>query len=183
MGGKTPEIDAPTVFVPNSVSTALGNQRWCEVVNVCADALQALSSEDVRTLNLWPSSHAKSGGQPPVWDLLRSVPELVPDLIEARAYTRSLSFEDFDREVQQADQWSISRAAKNTIREVVRYLTLEDKAEVPPSRVKDWLSLLEPSNLPSLVCRTTSANLASPKGGSGLEQQRRPLGNAKSMPL
>merc|ERR1712060_767111 len=76
--GKTPEIDAPTVFVPNAVSTALGKQRWAEVVNICGESLHTLSSDDVRTLNLWPGAHPRSGGHPPAWDCLRCVPELVP---------------------------------------------------------------------------------------------------------
>lgn len=154
--GKTPEIDAPAVFVPGAVAVALGRQRWAEVVSVCEHALQVLSSDDVRNLHLWPGIPLIPGSQPPAWDCLRAVPELGPLLVEARAYTRTLSFEDFGREVRQADQWSFSRAAKNTIREVIRHLTQEKNDEdAPPWFTKAWIGTLDPLGLTS---RTTSVD-------------------------
>ncbi|CAK0804576.1 unnamed protein product [Prorocentrum cordatum] len=104
--GKTPELDTPTLFVPQAASLALGEERWAEVVPACALALQALSSP----------------GQPPGWDCLCRVPELRPALPEARLYARGLSFEGFALELERAREWSLQRATKNTLREAVQYL-------------------------------------------------------------
>mmetsp|Transcript_53084 Transcript_53084/g.119640 ORF Transcript_53084/g.119640 Transcript_53084/m.119640 type:complete len:401 (+) Transcript_53084:33-1235(+) len=136
--GRTPEIDTPATFVPNAVAVALGQERWTEVQKVCRFALEALSGDGVRTLGLTiggqPMVSLRTGSDVPAWDCLRCVPELGSLLPEARTYTRTLSLEAFDREVQRADQWSLSRAAKNAIREAVRRLTFD--SELLPS--KDW---------------------------------------------
>lgn len=156
--GATPEVDAPAVFVPRAVSFALGSRRWAAVVDACRRALQALSGDDARTVGFLsavaeqrPPAGPQHEGRPPAWDLLRSVPELSPMLAEAHAHAKSLSFEAFERDVQQADQWSLSRAAKNTFREAVRYISRELQAakctavETPGGREKkdrEGLSLL-----------------------------------------
>merc|ERR1712232_1198549 len=41
---------------------------------------------------------------------------------EAFAHVRQLSLESFRAELQHAHEWSLSRAAKNRIREVVRFI-------------------------------------------------------------
>ncbi|CAK9071976.1 unnamed protein product [Durusdinium trenchii] len=41
--GRTPEIDAPGIFVPNAVYLALGEGRWRQVVLGCKAALRAVS--------------------------------------------------------------------------------------------------------------------------------------------
>lgn len=54
--GKTPEIDAPAVFVPRAVAFALGERRWSKVIAACIPALEALSGGDTRTLSLAPNT-------------------------------------------------------------------------------------------------------------------------------
>lgn len=106
--GRSPELDTPLTFVPHAVVVALGDHRWGEVVATCGHAIRALSCDD---------------GSPPGWDLLRNVPELLPLMPEALLYARNLSYESFGTEVRNADQWTFSRAAKNTLREAVRLVT------------------------------------------------------------
>lgn len=142
--GKTPEIDTPPCFIPRAVAVALGERRWAEVVYACGTALQVLSGDDIRTLSLAPAN-SRSGltlvsTQPPAWDLLRCVPEMGVLLGEARAYTNTLSFEAFERELRQADSWSLARATKNTVREAMRYLALNPSEVGGP---KDWLASLD----------------------------------------
>lgn len=137
--GRTPEVDAPALFVPRAVAHALGRQRWAAVVEACGRALQALSSDGVRTLGFSCMATDRpvalqGDGQLPAWDCLRSVPEMGPLLAEARAYSRTLSFEAFGEALRWADQWSLSRTAKNTIREAVRYLS---------EGTEDWRGALE----------------------------------------
>ncbi|CAE8617198.1 unnamed protein product, partial [Polarella glacialis] len=84
-------------------------KRWKEVVGACGLALQALSRS----------------GQPPAWDCLRSVPQLKPMLAQAHEHVSSLSFESFGSQVRRADEWTFARAAKNTLREAVRYVAAE----------------------------------------------------------
>lgn len=150
--GRTPEIDAPAVFVPRAVAFALGPRRWAEVVDACTTALQVLSGDEVRTLSLTSSAWGLAAtsmvnSQPPGWDCLRCVPELGPFLGEARAHANTLSFEGFAKELRQADRWSFARATKNTIRQAVRYLAHETELSTP----KDWLGVLDPFGLVSRV--------------------------------
>lgn len=130
--GEAPEIDAPQVFVPQAVSYALGALRWAEVVRVCSDALQVLSGEGVRTLSLTGLLFAPAGQQPPAWDLLRAVPELGPLLGQAHRYVQTLSLEAFEREVSRADEWSLARAAKNTVRQAARFIALTREGDTTP---------------------------------------------------
>jgi len=141
--GKTPEIDAPAIFVPRAVAVALGERRWAEVVQVCIPALQVLSGDDIRTLSLAPANSVASlasvSSQPPAWDLLRCVPEMGMLLREARGHVNKLSFDAFHKELQQADSWSLARATKNSLREAMRYLGVNRSDVTGP---KDWLSSL-----------------------------------------
>lgn len=136
--GKTPEIDTPAVFVPHAVAYALGEQRWAEVIDACGPALEALSGDDIRTLSFGPSRIGLSSvsTQPPAWDLLRCVPEMGPLLVVARAHANTLSYEAFERELRQADSWSLARATKNTLREVMRYVAPERETVSP----KEWIA-------------------------------------------
>lgn len=142
--GKTPEIDTPAVFVPKAIAVALGEHRWAEVVKTCGPALEVLSGDDIRTLSFAPSvtgsSLAAVSTQPPAWDLLRCVPEMGVLLREARAHAKTLSFEAFERELRQADSWSLARATKNTLREAMRYLAIHPSELGGP---KDWLASLD----------------------------------------
>lgn len=123
--GRTPEIDAPGIFVPNAVAVALGDARWRLVVAACSEALRALGE-----------------GQPPVWDCLRQVSELKALLPDAHRYTEGLSFQAFHEQVSRAADWSFQRAAKNTLREAVRYVTAE--TEVQNGDSGSWFGLLDP---------------------------------------
>ncbi|CAJ1375413.1 unnamed protein product [Effrenium voratum] len=105
--GATPEIDTPQTVVARAVTYALG-ERWLEVVAACGDSLTALTGN--------------SYGSPPALDCLSSVPELEHYLPLARVHTASLSLAGFCQDVSCADQWSFSRAAKNTLREAVQFL-------------------------------------------------------------
>lgn len=138
--GRMPEIDAPCTFVPNAVHFALGEQRWDEVVSLCGRALLALGSAD----------EAQRFREPPAWDLLKSIPELRPLLPQAHVYVRTLSFEHFGKQVREADEWSLSRATKNTLREAVRYVMAETDVEAKPapsSRSGSWWTSFDPFNL------------------------------------
>jgi len=106
--GAAPNLDAPPMAIPRAVTVALGEPRWREVVTVCEHALVALS-EDLRH-------------QPPAWACIRSVPEMALIHSDALAHVRLLSLEEFRAEVQHAHEWSLARAAKNRIREVVRFI-------------------------------------------------------------
>merc|ERR1712083_1116700 len=118
-------------------------------------ALQALSGEG----SPW-------NGKPPAWDLLRSVTELRPVLHEAFGHVRTLSFEAFGRQVMRADEWSLARAAKNTLREARKYLFEDyvidgDEEDEPsgqwpnhpmqPPRPEVSLQRLAPSSTPYCV--------------------------------
>eukprot|EP00930_Biecheleria_cincta_P043790 TRINITY_DN3005_c0_g3_i1.p1 TRINITY_DN3005_c0_g3~~TRINITY_DN3005_c0_g3_i1.p1 ORF type:complete len:563 (-),score=86.09 TRINITY_DN3005_c0_g3_i1:169-1857(-) len=132
MFGVSPTLDAPATAVPNAVYVALGEARWKEVVVVCERALMALSGD--------------TGREPPAWDCIRSVPEMSLLHDEAFAYARGLSLEAFRAEVQSAKEWSVSRTAKNRIREVVRFLTEDSGKPAVPESVRH----LAPIRLPSL---------------------------------
>lgn len=132
MFGASPALDAPATAVPNAVYVALGEARWKEVVVVCERALMALSGD--------------TGREPPAWDCIRSVPEMSLLHDEAFAYARSLSLEAFRADVQSAKEWSVSRTAKNRIREVVRFLTEDSPKPVVPESVRQ----LAPIRLPSV---------------------------------
>jgi len=164
--GRTPEIDTPTIFVPKAVAFALGPERWSEVVRVSSDALQAISGDGVRTLSLaGMSSFAPVGVQPPAWDLLRCVPEMGPLLGEAHRYVQTLSIEAFEREVQHADEWSLSRTTKNVVRQAVRFLAIAQEAEVSTQKAgshKEWVDLLDPLGL---MCKLSAGNRALPVNG------------------
>lgn len=119
--GAAPSLDAPPLSIPRAVLVALGESRWREVVSVCELALVALSG-DLRQ-------------EPPAWACIRSVPEMAPVANDALTYVRSLSLEAFRAEVSVAHEWSLTRAAKNRLREMVRYLrdpeALSPSAETP----------------------------------------------------
>jgi len=127
--GATPEIDSPQTVVARAVTYALGVERWMEVVAACGDSLTALTGN--------------SYGSPPAYDCLSSVSELEAYLPLVRSHTASLSLAQFCHDVSCADQWSFSRAAKNTLREAVQFLrdqaglgpedesSQDDHAEVP----------------------------------------------------
>lgn len=164
--GETPEIDAPSVFVPRAVSHALGPERWADVVHTAGLALRAISGDGVRTLSLaGPTAMFGTPGEtPPGWDLLRCVEAMGPFLGRAKAHANTLSFERFEREARQADEWSLSRTAKNTLRQAMRYLALaqrEPEAAGAPKAgsPKDWLGALDPL---SLMCKVSAANRALP---------------------
>mmetsp|Transcript_4229 Transcript_4229/g.11966 ORF Transcript_4229/g.11966 Transcript_4229/m.11966 type:complete len:379 (-) Transcript_4229:4-1140(-) len=123
--GGVPEIDAPSTFVPNAVRFALGEHRWEEVVSKCGLALQALCAGG----RPGEASAGLGGRAFPAWDLIRSVPELKPLLPQAYGYVQTLSIEDFGRQVRRADEWTFSRAMKNTLREAVRYVMAEEEVE------------------------------------------------------
>jgi hypothetical protein len=106
--GASPNLDAPSMAIPRAVTVALGEDRWREVVAVCERALVALSDDLCH--------------QPPAWACIRSVPDMAPLHSDALAYSRSLSLEAFRAEVEHAHEWSLARAAKNRIREVVRFI-------------------------------------------------------------
>ena len=53
---------------------------------------------------------------------------------EAFAYVKTLSLESFREEVRRATEWSMSRAAKNRLREVVRFWRHEEPEENPRAR-------------------------------------------------
>jgi len=136
--GRTPEIDAPCTFVPNAVHHALGPQLWRQVVGLCGHALQALGSAEAAEFR-----------QPPAWDLLKGVPELRPLLPQAELYVRTLSFEDFGKRVRTADQWTLARAAKNTLREAVRFVMAATDPEAQPEKtrqeqVEHWFAMFDP---------------------------------------
>mmetsp|Transcript_66254 Transcript_66254/g.182975 ORF Transcript_66254/g.182975 Transcript_66254/m.182975 type:complete len:430 (-) Transcript_66254:68-1357(-) len=160
--GRAPEIDAPATFVPNAVRVALGEYRWEEVVGTCGLALRALTGE---------------GRGPPGWELLRSVPELRPVMHQAYIYAKTLSFEDFGRQVRRADEWTLARAAKNTLREAARYVMDEGPADAEPWLALDLFALIsgagspapaEPSPAPPAVARYRGWGRPTPK--------QRPLG-------
>lgn len=44
--GRTPEIDAPGIFVPNAVYLAMGEGRWRQVVLGCRAAIRALGRSE-----------------------------------------------------------------------------------------------------------------------------------------
>ncbi|CAE7259061.1 PIK3CG [Symbiodinium sp. CCMP2592] len=113
--GASPALDAPPTVVPNAVITALG-ARWKEVLVVSESALMAISG----------GTH-----EPPGWSCLRAVPAMAPYHHEAYAYARHLSLEAFRGEVRAADEWSMSRAAKNRLREAVRLMTWSDAEPSP----------------------------------------------------
>eukprot|EP00434_Breviolum_minutum_P000017 symbB.v1.2.000014.t1/scaffold5.1/size591573/14 len=125
--GRTPEIDAPGLFVPNAVYLALGEARWRQVVASCKAGLRAL---------------ATTTSKPPGWDCLVQVPELKPLLPEVHDYAKSLSYNSFDDQVEKAADWTLQRAAKNTLREALRYVTAEQEVED-----NAWLGLLDPFGL------------------------------------
>lgn len=114
--GATPEIDSPQTVVARAVTYALGD-RWLEVVAACGDSLTALTGN--------------SYGSPPAYDCLSNVPELERYLPLVRSHTSSLSLAQFCQDVSCADQWSFSRAAKNTLREAVQFL--RDQAGLGPA--------------------------------------------------
>jgi len=124
--GRTPEIDAPGLFVPNAVYLALGEARWRQVVASCKAGLRALATTS----------------KPPGWDCLVQVPELKPLLPEVHDYAKSLSYNSFDDQVEKAADWTLQRAAKNTLREALRYVTAEQEVED-----NAWLGLLDPFGL------------------------------------
>ncbi|CAK9076195.1 unnamed protein product [Durusdinium trenchii] len=125
--GATPEIDTPQTVVARAVTFALG-ERWLEVVAACGDSLTALTGD--------------SYGSPPAFDCLSSVPELEAYLPLARSHTASLSLARFCHDVSCADQWSFSRAAKNTLREAVQFL--RDQAGLGPEQSDEAEETLEP---------------------------------------
>eukprot|EP00435_Cladocopium_sp_Y103_P050133 s1324_g15.t1 len=111
--GRTPEIDAPGLFVPNAVFLALGEARWRQVVASCGAALRVLGTDR---------------DKPPGWECLVKVPELKCLLPEVHDYTKSLSYSSFEDQVERACDWTLQRAAKNTLREALRYVTAEQEA-------------------------------------------------------
>lgn len=118
--GATPEIDTPQTVIARSVTFALGEARWTEVVAACGDTLTALTGD--------------SYGSPPGWDCLSSVPEMRPYHPAAEVHCRSLSLAGFCQDVACADQWSFARAAKNTLREAVQFL--KEQAGLGPDDLK-----------------------------------------------
>jgi len=106
--GASPAVDAPPMAVSNDIVTALGEARWREVLEVCEQALVALSGD--------------LGREPPAWACIRSVPEMAVVHNDALAYVRLLSLGAFRSELQHAHEWSLARATKNGIRDVVRYI-------------------------------------------------------------
>eukprot|EP00438_Fugacium_kawagutii_P033966 Skav229531 [mRNA] locus=scaffold451:182413:186648:+ [translate_table: standard] len=84
-----------------------------EVVNSCKAALHVLGAD---------------ASKPPGWECLVKVPELKPLLPEVHDYTRSLSYRSFEEQVERACDWTLQRAAKNTLREALRYVTAEQEA-------------------------------------------------------
>jgi len=112
--GRTPEIDAPGIFVPNAVAVALGEPRWRQVMCACKEALHALGSRP---------------GRPPAWDCLAKVPELKAFLHDVHEHTSTLSLQNFEYQVAHATEWTLQRAAKNTLREAVRYITAESEVK------------------------------------------------------
>ncbi|CAK9064284.1 unnamed protein product [Durusdinium trenchii] len=131
--GRTPEIDAPGIFVPNAVYLALGEGRWRQVVLGCKAALRAVSG---------------SRADKPAWECLGKVPELKPLLPEVHEYVSSLSLSSFDHQVERAADWTLQRAAKNTLREALRYVTAEQEVEE-----NTWYGFLDPFGL--LTTETT----------------------------
>ncbi|CAL1126571.1 unnamed protein product, partial [Cladocopium goreaui] len=125
--GRTPEIDAPGLFVPNAVFLALGEARWQQVVASCKAALHVLGTDREK---------------PPGWECLVKVPELKCLLPEVHDYTKSLSYSSFEDQVERACDWTLQRAAKNTLREALRYVTAEQEVED-----NTWLGLLDPFGL------------------------------------
>jgi len=119
---RTPGIDAPLTFVPKAVTFAMGEHRWAEVMVACEQALNALST----------------AAGPPGWSLLRQVHELGPLRAQARLYLHGLSLEHFQQAIEQADAWTFSRSAKNTLRGVLRYALEETEVEVPDTS-GSWL--------------------------------------------
>ncbi|CAE7884819.1 age-1 [Symbiodinium sp. KB8] len=134
--GATPEIDTPQTVVAFH-SEEKGCYANCkselslQVVGACGDSLTALTGD--------------SYGSPPALECLSSVPEtcfataaivlifdleMEPFLPLARLHTASLSLAGFCQDVSCADQWSFSRAAKNTLREAVQFL--RDQAGLGP---------------------------------------------------
>lgn len=125
--GRTPEVDAPGTIIPRTVAFALGEQRWAEVITGCAHAMAALSGPNA--------------ADPLAFECLRGVPELSPVLAEAHLHLRGRTVESFCRDVRRADEWSLSRAAKNTLRDMKRYVL--EEVEVPAS--DDWFGLFDGS--------------------------------------
>lgn len=104
--GSAPEVDAPRTVLPHAVRVALGEHKYNEVVASSVLAIQALS-----------------GPQGPLgWDCISSVSELGSMMPEAFTYVKELSLQDFVSEVRHADDWSLQRAVKNTMRETIRYV-------------------------------------------------------------
>mmetsp|Transcript_47688 Transcript_47688/g.153448 ORF Transcript_47688/g.153448 Transcript_47688/m.153448 type:complete len:108 (+) Transcript_47688:331-654(+) len=89
-----------------------------------------------------------------------------PLLGEARRYVQALTLEAFESQVQHADEWSFSCAAKNTIREAVRYLALSNRAEVTPSKASPPNALLGALDPFALMCRLSAGNRALPADGN-----------------
>lgn len=113
--GAAPNLDAPPMAVSSDILTALGEARWEEVLTVCEKALVALSGDLDR--------------EPPAWACIRSVPEMAVVHNDALSYVRTLSLDAFRSDLQHAHKWSLARAAKNGIRDVVRYITDPDDNE------------------------------------------------------
>eukprot|EP00913_Durusdinium_trenchii_P000649 g602.t1 len=76
------------------------------------------------------------------------VPELKPLLPEVHEYVSSLSLSSFDHQVERAADWTLQRAAKNTLREALRYVTAEQEVEE-----NTWYGFLDPFGL--LTTETT----------------------------
>eukprot|EP00913_Durusdinium_trenchii_P007208 g6777.t2 len=110
--GQSPALDAPPTVVPNAVLVALGEARWKEVCIVCERALMALSTP----------------GEFVGFACVRSVPEMALLHHQAHAYAQGLTLEGFREE-----EWSAARAAKNRLREVVRYVRRTEEEEPSPT--------------------------------------------------
>ena len=76
-----------------------------EVVIVCERALMAISATS----------------EPPGWSCVRAVPEMALLHHVAYDYVQSLSLQSFREELRWCTEWSLARAAKNRLREAVRY--------------------------------------------------------------
>ncbi|CAK9076493.1 Phosphatidylinositol 3-kinase, partial [Durusdinium trenchii] len=115
--GQSPALDAPPTVVPNAVLVALGEARWKEVCIVCERALMALSTP----------------GEFVGFACVRSVPEMALLHHQAHAYAQGLTLEGFREEVRASTEWSAARAAKNRLREVVRYVRRTEEEEPSPT--------------------------------------------------
>lgn len=109
--GDTPGIDTPQTIVPHAIFVALKSSRWTSVVRACRYALIALTGEERDDF--------------PAWQCLRNVPELWPYMSLAYLHVSSLSLAGFCEDVERANEWSFRRAAKNRLREALRYVTEE----------------------------------------------------------